>query len=67
MTLDLMSLNFLPKDFSQVLVYSGYSLLKMIIGMIISYACAIAFVVAGRNKKAENPKCMYPRSRIDAL
>lgn len=59
MTLDLTLLNFLPKDFAQVLVYSGYSLVRMMIGMIISYIFAISYgVIAARNKKAE--KVMMP-------
>ncbi len=59
MALDLFSLYFLPKDFGHVLVYSGYSLIRMMIGIIISYVFAIIYgVVAARNKKAE--KVMMP-------
>lgn len=59
MALDPISLNFLPKDFAQVLVYSGYSLVRMTIGIIISYIFAISYgVIAARNKKAE--KIMMP-------
>ncbi|MGI0045565.1 MAG: ABC transporter permease subunit [Nitrosotalea sp.] len=59
MALDPTSLNFIPKDFAQVLVYSGYSLVRMTIGIIISYIFAISYgVIAARNKKAE--KVMMP-------
>lgn len=52
-------LDFIPKDFAHVLLYSGYSLARMTIGIIISYAFAISYgVIAARNKKAE--KIMMP-------
>lgn len=59
MALDLTSLNFFPKDYAHVLVYSGYSLVRMAIGMIISYIFAVSYgVIAAKNKKAE--KIMMP-------
>jgi NitT/TauT family transport system permease protein len=59
MPLDLISLNFLTKDFAQVLTYAGYSLIRMMIGMVVSYIFAISYgVIAAKNKKAE--KVMMP-------
>lgn len=59
MNLDPTTLNFIPKDYAQVLIYSGYSLVRMMIGMIISYVFAISYgIIAARNKKAE--KVMMP-------
>ncbi|MDE1765260.1 MAG: ABC transporter permease subunit [Thaumarchaeota archaeon] len=59
MVLDPILSSFLPKDFVHVLVDSGYSLVRMTIGIIVSYIFAISYgVVAARNKKAE--KIMMP-------
>ncbi|MGI0087534.1 MAG: ABC transporter permease subunit [Nitrosotalea sp.] len=54
MALDTIFLNVSLSDFSHVLVYSSYSLLRMTIALVISYMFAITFgVAAARNKKAE--------------
>lgn len=54
MLLDTIFLNVSVRDFSHVLVYSSYSLLRMTIALVISYVFAITYgVAAARNKKAE--------------
>jgi NitT/TauT family transport system permease protein len=54
MLLDTIFLNVSVMDFSHVLVYSSYSLLRMTIALVISYVFAITYgVAAARNKKAE--------------
>jgi NitT/TauT family transport system permease protein len=54
MTLDFVLLDISLKDFSHVLLYSSYSLLRIIIALAMSYAFAIIYgVAAARNKKAE--------------
>lgn len=54
MALDIIFLNVSLRDFSHVLLYSSYSLLRMTIALVISYIFAITFgVAAARNKKAE--------------
>lgn len=54
MILDTIFLNISVKEFSHVLLYSSYSLLRMTIALVISYVFAITYgVAAARNKKAE--------------
>src|SRR5579875_3539236 len=54
MPLDHFLLNISLQDFSQIFLYSSYSLLRMTIALAASYGFAIAWgVAAARNKKAE--------------
>ena len=54
MILDTIFLNISVREFSHVLLYSSYSLLRMTIALVISYVFAITYgVAAARNKKAE--------------
>lgn len=54
MVLDTIFLNISLRDFSHVLLYSSYSLLRMTIALVISYVFAITYgIAAARNKKAE--------------
>lgn len=54
MTLEGLLLNIPMENFSQVIIYSSYSLLRMAIALAISYGFAIIYgVTAARNKTAE--------------